>query len=91
MTAPTYDLVALRAAANKACELAYEKKDDIEGAINWGDFGCYEARRYETDRGETGYSVSIEEASPAASKLMFFIMQELNRSGFENIEVQLEW
>lgn len=91
MPAPDYDLDALRAAANEACVAAIGKCAEIKGAVNWGDLGCHEASRYETDRGETGYFVTISEASYNASDLMFFISRELKNSGFANIEVRLEW
>lgn len=88
MPAPDYSLSALLDAANKACELAFEKRAEIDGEINWGDLACHEVRYWYDDRGETGYMVLIEEASQGSSDLMVFIMKELQKSGFENIEVR---
>ena len=64
-----YDLAALRAAANRACELAFEEGAEIGGAVNWGDLGCHNARRYENDCGEIGYEVLIERASEVLQNL----------------------
>jgi hypothetical protein len=86
-----YDLKELRAAANKACKLAFEERANIPGAINWVDLGCHEAMRWENDQGDTGYTVTIEEASPGQPQLGLFIGAHLRASGFENVNVVFEW
>jgi hypothetical protein len=86
-----YDLKALRAAAEEACKKAVSQREAIGGAVNWADLHCYEARRYETDAGEIGYAVVIEEASPNSNGLSQFISDELHGKGFENVKVCLDW
>jgi len=91
MASLTYDLKELRAVADKACELAFAERENIPGAINWGDLGCHEAMRWENDMGDTGYTVTIEEASPGQQDLGLFIDHHLRVAGFHNVSIVFEW
>ena len=84
-------LVGLRNVANKACKLAVEKKTEIKGPVNWADLSCHEARYWCDDSGGYGYTVLIEEASPEAVDLMLFIGEEVRKSGYNDVYVQLDW
>lgn len=81
-------LSRLREATNTALQQAH---GHVDGAINWGDLRCLEARHFVTDDGDTGYQVFIEEADPAANDLHRFISKKLAEAGFAEIEVVTAW
>lgn len=86
-----YNLTALRDSAERACIAAFDKREKIEGAINWGDLHCNVAERYEDSSGGTGYRVYIEEASPDQPALGEFINGVLMKDGFDQVEIMFEW
>lgn len=88
---PGTSLAALRVLTDEACEAAFNFRDQIDGAVNWADLSCVAAERYETDLGETGVRVYIEEADPGASALRAFVAQQLAVAGHPNVEVITEW
>lgn len=90
MTEPQYDLIELHAATNRAIALAHNDKS-IGGPVNWGDLKCIDARKWQNNYGETGYSVLIDEASPEADQFCTFIHKKLAEFGFQGIEVNTEW
>lgn len=85
------NLKELRDAANKACDMAFDEKERPGKAINWADLGCVSAERYETDQGDTGYRVYIEEVSPDEHKLPWYIAGKLEEMGYKDIEVITAW
>lgn len=85
------DLRRLEDDAEAACQRAFEKRDDIGGAVNWGDLHCHEARQYRSSDGSTGYSVHIAECDPGASELFAFLARDLREHGWPEVEIYLEW
>lgn len=81
-------LSRLREVTNTALQQAH---GHVDGAINWGDLRCLEARHFVTDDGETGYQVIIEEASPTAANLHRFVGESLAEVGFADVEVMTSW
>lgn len=86
-----YDLVELRDAANRACGIAFDNRDQFERAgVNWGDFGCVSAEHHIDDQETEGYRVWIAEAFESP-QVQSFIADRLQEMGFEDIEVRFEW
>lgn len=81
-------MATLRKAAEDS--LAAIPKEDwhAQGAVNWGDIGVREVRYWLNDQGETGYTISLEEAAPG-SKLCQTIYEEMGAP--ENVEIVCEW
>jgi hypothetical protein len=90
-TKKEYSLIELKLAAKKICEMAFEKRKEIGGAVNYNDLRCCETQRYITDLGDVGYRVIIEESSPDATELHRFINHNLREMGFKGVEISLEW
>ncbi len=86
-----YDLKELKAAANKACEMAIKDRSLIDGAVNWADLSCIMAEHAQDQDGNETHRVYIEEASPDASDLRRYIADKLSMMGYDNIEVITEW
>jgi hypothetical protein len=86
-----YDLSALRDAADRACDQAYQSREHIDDAINWGDLACVKATKWVDDEGNEGYAVLIEEASPDATELCAYVSAKLFDAGFVDVEVLTEW
>lgn len=86
-----YDLAKLRQATDKACNAAFDEPERIDEPINWADLGCTSAERYETDDGDTGHRVYIEEAAPNCVNLIAYVQGKLTAAGFDYIEVITEW
>lgn len=84
-------LKSLREDADAACLSAIANKEDIEGAINWADLSCVEARYCENDSGEKYYAVLIEECSPNQNDLYSFISTKLQQAGWDGVEILFEW
>jgi hypothetical protein len=70
-----YDLKALRAAADKACDAAFN--EDLDCCVNWGDFACVRAEHWADDEGGEGYRVCLEEADPSNREMGEFIAARL--------------
>ena len=66
-------------------------RGSIEGAINWGDLGCTEAARVETDDGHVYLRVEIEEASSASIALIGYVTEKLALAGWPDVQVVTEW
>ena len=86
-----YSLMDLYKSANEACALAVKRKKKINGAINWADLKCVEARQWSAWPTETGYTVIIQEADPVNLELRAFINQYLERMGYYGIDIEMEW
>jgi len=87
-----YSLKTLKRRTNDICKIAGNERATFKNAaINWADFQCVCAEYYVDDCKNTGYRVYIEEASPDNPEVINFIANELARSGYENIEIKLEW
>lgn len=85
------ELAELRSCAEDACQEAYENRAGINGAINWGDLGCVDARKWQDCWGNEGMTVYIEEASESATELHSFIREYLKDRGWSGVEVVTEW
>ena len=86
------DLAQLEIAAEKACRWAFHERRKLKNAgVNWGDIGCYSAETYQDSRGDSGYRVNLEEASPDAWEFRAFIREYLWSHGFPDVEVRTEW
>jgi len=67
-------------------------KKQIEGAINWADLSCTEARLVITGDGKAHWQVIIEEASPEANNLKAEVSDQLsNLHWTPYVEVLTEW
>lgn len=65
-------------------KLKLEIGKKFEGeAINWGDLKCLEVKKC--------YVVYIDEADPNAENFRYYIKNELENKGYDNIEVITEW
>jgi hypothetical protein len=84
-------LAELRTLAEAACRWAYHERRKIDGPINWGDLHPWSVEHYETDEGEEGYRVWIEEAAESAYELQKFVHSYLKKRGFPRVEVKTEW
>jgi hypothetical protein len=80
----------LQAAAEKACRKAYRNRELIDGAVNWADLHCHEAKYCIDNHGHSYYEVVIEEASPSSDNLRRFIQEIMDADGFD-VMVSLEW
>lgn len=88
----SYDLKDLRETADQACLAAIANKGQFDNAaVNWADFGCCGAERWENDEGFTGYTVTIEEADPCNRDVGDFIREHLAASGYPDVNVVFEW
>jgi transposase-like protein len=58
----------------------------LREAINWGDVHCVEVRP--TD---TGWLVTVGEASPSAVGLQAYLRHQLAQLGWADVEVRTEW
>jgi hypothetical protein len=64
----------------------------IGGPVNWGSLDCYCARAWMGDRGETGWTVYIQEAHSDASGLQQWVRDELAKAGWPGtIECVTDW
>lgn len=85
------DLNSLRSCAEDACQAAQERRAEIQGAVNWGDLGCVEARSWRDNYGTEGLTVFVEEADPGSVYLHAFIREYLADRGWAGVEVATEW
>lgn len=86
-------LETLYVAGEEAVRQAHAHKDEITGAINWGDLHCVNTE-YAIDRGGVVvYRVYIEEAAPYENDLITFVLHYLKENGFDELtlEVVTEW
>ncbi len=85
-------LKELKAASNEACKLAASRKGDFfSDPINFAQLRCVQAA-YSMNSDEDYWSeVTIEGASPDATKLAAFIQKHLEDNGFPDILVRTEW
>lgn len=92
MNKADYDLKELFAAADKACEIAYENRNRMpDSSVNWGDYHCASAERIEDQDGCISYRVQIEEASPDNYEVQKYMGERLAEMGFPDVEVVTEW
>ena len=91
MSNENYDLKALKAAADAACEAAIAHKAEIGGSVNWGDIGSVNVERCEDWEGDIRYVVTCEEAAPDAWQFQEFVYEQLKDAGFTNVEIVTEW
>jgi hypothetical protein len=85
------NLKALKEAAEQACREAFEQRQYIDGAVNWGDLHCCGALKIEDEEGNVYYAVEIEEADPMNPTFAEFIGEHLVEKGFVGIRVNTEW
>ena len=74
--------------------LAYaqdEKHLFVKEPINWGDLSCADVQIVIDRDGDKRYLATVEEAAPHCEKLIAFILAELHKHKFENIDVITEW
>jgi hypothetical protein len=87
-----YNLIALRKATDDACAAAWEDCAECRGdAVNWADLKCIGAEWFVDDDGVPGHRVWVDEADPAAYRLLRFVAGYLERAGFAGVHVVLEW
>jgi hypothetical protein len=91
MDAPQATLQALKTATDEICREAYEKRGEIQDAVNWADLRCWSAEFSIDDEGDESYRVVIEEASPDCRKFREFVSTRLEARGFKDVEVETEW
>jgi len=85
----SYQLTRLRTKVNDI--LADAEEILLRGAINWGNLRCIAASYVVDDRGDEGYEVLIEEASPDNPELADFISYQLDGTEFSPLEIRFEW
>ena len=81
----------LHSCANDACDAARGDSKASCEAVNWGDLGCVRVTRWYGLDNTSGWQVWIEEASPDAEALQWFIQKYLSDEGFGDVEVYTEW
>jgi hypothetical protein len=81
----------IRATADMACAKAFDQRNEINDAVNWGDLSCHGVEYVVDDTGREYYRVTIEEAAPGCMQLIEFIDDRFHEFGFEDIEVVTEW
>jgi hypothetical protein len=86
-----HSLIALRQAANDACEAARNADPRLVDAVNWGDLSCVRAESCDGDDGSLIYRVWISEADPDAGIFQSFVSEYLSEAGYSNITVSTEW
>ena len=90
-TRTKYNLKELKQTTTRICELATDARHTFKNpAVNWFDFQCTCAEYYIDDRGDTGYRILVEEASPDNAEIINFIADELTMHGYKDIEIRLE-
>jgi len=87
----TLSLAAIRVLTDEALDAAKARFTEIGGVVNWARLRCNSAERYETDIGDSGVRVYVEEACPSASSLRLFVRNHLAAAGQPNIDVITEW
>lgn len=70
---------------------AIDKEDCPLDAVNWSDLDCAESVQILADAGEVREEVLIEEAQPEAEHLRLLVREGLEKSGWENVSVRMEW
>lgn len=91
MSAKLEHLERLKEVTNEILALAQEKKEEIDGAINWADLRCQTAAYVMNDAGEEWFEVIISEADPIQVKLREFVKKELEARGFYITFPVFEW
>ena len=87
-----YNLKELEIRTDQICDMAIKGRTKFKNAaINWADFQCVRAEHYIDSCKETGYRVYVEEANPNNPEVIKYIAKELEKSGYENVEVVFEW
>lgn len=82
-------LSALVVATNEV--LSAIPRGSIEGPINWGDLECFSAEFWADDSGDHGVRVRIAEVEASAIRLRQEVAAHLEKRGYENVEVVMEW
>jgi hypothetical protein len=82
------EALTLQSATYEVLSVARAKRDEIDGAINWGDLACVDVSVSLLDDQVT---VWIEEASPDATELHQFVSSALDKMGHSAICVVTEW
>lgn len=83
------EMETIKLVANQAIKDA--DSNDFKEAINWGDLSVVDVRWFESLEGNSGYEVSIEEASPDCHKFRAYIRDVLKGYGFPDVEIKTEW
>lgn len=81
-------MAVLRKQANLALLSIPKDKWGEQGAVNWGDIGVCDVRWWCDERGESGYTVTLEEAAPDA-KLGLTIWKAMGVG--DDVEIVCEW
>lgn len=81
----------LRAVAEDAVSAAKDRMNEIEGAINWSDLHCIEARSWMNENGGSGLTIYVEECDPAAYQLQKFITDHIRDRAGISVDVELSW
>jgi hypothetical protein len=84
-------LKTIQGLADDACLMATNRRLERVEAVNWGNLGCVDVRRWSDISGDEGITVYIEEADPSAYLLQSIIREHLAAHGYPNIEVVTEW
>jgi hypothetical protein len=79
----------IRAAANEA--LGQARRDEVEGAINWGALSCVRTEKFIDDEGVGGYRCFIEGAAPECGELQDYIGAHVFGKMGVSVGVVTEW
>ena len=82
------EAIVLQTTVDEILVLAVERRSEIEGPVNWADLRCVDVEISLLDGHVT---VTVEEASPSASKLCRLVAEELARRGYDEVAVRTEW
>lgn len=91
MSAKLQHLERLKEVTNEILALAQEKKDEIDGAINWADLFCHQARYVMDDSGDEWFEVYISECDPQQNALYVFVKEKLQERDFWLTYPIFEW
>ena len=87
-----YNLKELERRTDQICDMAIKDRAKFKNAaINWADFQRVCVEYYINSYWETGCRVYVEEANPDNPEVIKYIAKELEKSGYENVEVVFEW
>ena len=82
----------LQGVVDTILELAYDKRDELRGPVNWADLGCVDVEeRASLITDSKLITVIIEEASPDATTLHKFVSGWLEDYGYKDVFVVTEW
>lgn len=77
---------------NAALDAAFEKRDGITGAINWGDLSAVHAYFCVDDYATEWFQVIVSEAEPDSANLIGFIVEHVRNHGFvDPLVIETRW